>query len=61
MPLAQVPIVAKADSMTVEELHEFRADVREKLGNVRSCPLSIGDARHQPPAVQCVGHSVHAI
>ena len=41
----QVPIMAKADSMTVDELQGFRRDVRESLAQVRGvchviqCPV----------------------
>ena len=34
----QVPIIAKADSMTSEELREFRAHVRAQLEHVRATP-----------------------
>ena len=38
---AQVPILAKADSMTVEELQAFRRDVRDALAQVRAHAGSI--------------------
>jgi septin family protein len=33
---SQVPVLAKADSMTVEELRDFRRHVQEQLAHVSS-------------------------
>ncbi len=35
---AQVPVLAKADSMTTNELRDFRAHVRAQLEHVRTLP-----------------------
>ena len=36
-----MPIIAKADSMTTDELREFRAHVRAQLEHVRALPVSL--------------------
>lgn len=54
----QVPILAKADSMTVEELREFRRSVRQTLEEVKFL-LAPQLVRHTPIA-QCAGMQICA-
>lgn len=38
--MLQVPVIAKADSMTVDELRQFRKYVRSELEQVRDMPCA---------------------